>query len=312
MDTFLATIIVIFAVSVVIGYLKSTMRDRTLKDFNKFNVVVNFKNGRSIWGKMKLFANGFIITYPESYDNITHSETGYIVYKAEYETIYSIVTVIDDMDEKMKIRRNSLNLTFENGFLSKIRRRIRNIFAAVNDAIRDSYTLILGKMTAKSAVLSKNRQYADQLGNGVIDVMSNAYEPIFEYLTGKKVIYEVFKDNTWEEKSGIMGRYSKDFLKIINAKDFVNFSFCYKDISYSLNAYGIYTRRNGKYLKVKNNRNDNVYFCGKNNERPEILPNEEKEFEISEEKKCTVFFSFYTDTDIIFPRSIAFVRHTTD
>jgi len=100
LDPFLLTVLIIFLTTLIVSYLRSIMSDRCLKDFEKYPVIVVLKNGKSIWGRIFIKSSGFLLRYDEPYNNVSHIEYGFIVYKNEYPTIFSIVRLLNILPEK--------------------------------------------------------------------------------------------------------------------------------------------------------------------------------------------------------------------
>ena len=217
MDGFMLTILIIFVATLLTSYFKSASRDPVLKDFHGFPVIVFFKNGHTVWGKMNAKSTGFIIEYEKPFDNITHQESGFIIYRNEYPTIEKIVRVVDDLNDDDLTKRKIKSLSYKKSWLSYLRRGFRNFFAGVRDALVDTFGMFVGRMAPQSSVITKNQNYVKKVGESFVDYVNNSYEPVIEYLSGKRIVYETPNGDKWIEHTGITGKYSKDFLEILDS-----------------------------------------------------------------------------------------------
>jgi hypothetical protein len=84
-DGFTITIIFIFLAAIIGAVLNSRVMDRCLKTWNGYHVVVEEKDGKTIWGTMRLFPTGIELDYLNPVlDRQGHYESSYIIYKDQY------------------------------------------------------------------------------------------------------------------------------------------------------------------------------------------------------------------------------------
>ena len=308
MSALTITIIVIFLSSLLIGYFKSTLKDRCLKDLEKYRVVVALRNSKGVWGKFHLESTGFLLHYDEPNMNTDHIETGYIMYRPEYSSITGFFRIIDDLTEEEARRRKYTTLVFERTWLMKVRTAVRNFFAAVRDAIVDTYTLFLGRMSPKSSVLATNQKYMQAMGQSFIDYVGNSYDPVLDKLIGKKIVYEFSENGSWKEYTGVLKNYTKDFIEVLNT-DFP-FELCINMHSDSFERLKINFEKTKTGIRITNNRKHNIVISISSELTSTVETGESYDIEYCAEK-VHIIIRLCEAVDAVFPRSDALVRHLT-
>lgn len=311
MDPFLLTVSIIFFTTLVVSYLKSILSDRCLKDFEKYPVIVVLKNGKSIWGKIFIKSSGFLLKYDEPYDNVSHIEYGFIIYKNEFPTIFSIIRPLTILSAKERKRREIRKKLVILKPLFWLRKKIRNFFAAVRDAFVDTLSMFIGKVSSKSSLISQNQNYVKTLGSSIIDYIGNSYDPILENLIGKKIVFEILENNEWKEYVGTLKNYSKDFLEIFETEFPLRVTIKIRNKCEKITFFGIEIQNKNNQITLQNNIQALVkIYVGSSNY---ILKFGEKitiEQEVQVPVEITLEFS--EKSDLILPRSIAVVRHLAE
>ncbi len=307
MNTLAITIIVIFTTTLLVSYFKSTAKDRCLKDFRSFQTLVILKNNNSLWGRLIIESSGVVLEYPESYDNVTHLERGYIIYRGEFSILHGLFRIVDQLTaEELRLRERT-SLVFERSWIVNIRRVLRNFFAAVRDAIVDTFSLFLGRITPKSAVVAGNQKHVKSVGESFIDYVGNSYDSILERLIGKRVIIEVSRDGKWTEYEGTMRNYTKDFVEVLST--YMPISYSVKCRRGTIEAFGVVFERIEDSVIVKNFRKESISLSLENAAATQIKPDCEKSISSAEEAIFDI--EYECEVDAIFPRSEAIVRHPT-
>ncbi len=307
MNTLAITIIVIFTTTLLVTYFKSTAKDRCLKDFRSFQTLVILKNNNSLWGRLMIESSGVVLEYPESYDNVTHLERGYIIYRGEFSILHGLFRIVDQLTaEELRLRERT-SLVFERSWIVNIRRVLRNFFAAVRDAIVDTFSLFLGRITPKSAMVAGNQKYVKSVGESFIDYMGNSYDSILERLIGKRVIIEVSRDGKWTEYEGTMRNYTKDFVEVLST--YMPISYSVKCRRGTIESFGVVFERIEDSVIVKNFRKESISLSLENAGVTQIKP--DCEMSISSAEEAIFDIEYKCEVDAIFPRSEAIVRHPT-
>ena len=308
MDTFAITIAVIFVATLIVSYFKATSKDACLKLFKENMVVVKFKNGDTIWGRFFLESTGFLLVYEKPHDNITHFETGFLVYKSEYPTIFGILRPVSLMNEMEFRERENLMKLYKKSFLIWLKDKVKNFFSAVRDAIVQSFNLFLGRyLIPKSSVVKANKKYISDVGKYAVEFVGNAYDPLLEKNIGKKIVYEINIENTWKEFVGILVKYSKDFLAIFDTEFPLEANLKIKGNEAEEEHFNVRFLRKGSKLEVINKRNDTVdIVIGENTYK--LDKGEKKILEVSKDEEFKLIFR--ETFDVVFPRSVCIIRHT--
>ncbi|MDI3472152.1 MAG: hypothetical protein PWQ20_330 [Thermotogaceae bacterium] len=305
------TVLIIFLTTLIVSYLRSIMSDRCLKDFEKYPVIVVLKNGKSIWGRIFIKSSGFLLRYDEPYNNVSHIEYGFIVYKNEYPTIFSIVRLLNILPEKELKKREKRKKFVILRPLIWVRKKFRNFFAAVRDAFVDTFSMLLGKASAKSSLISQNKKYVETLGANIIDYIGNSYDPILENLIDRKIVFEIFEDNEWKEYTGILKNYSKDFLEIFEAEFPLKVAIKIRNKHEKIVFFGIEIQNENNQIILKNNIKNSVKTCiGSSNYILE--PGKEITIEQEIQVPIEITLEFLEKSDLILPRAIAVVRHLAE
>ncbi|MFC1666581.1 hypothetical protein ACFL0P_01745 [Candidatus Omnitrophota bacterium] len=219
----LAITIIFIALSAVVGvFIKGRVRDRCLLDFAGDLVNLELKDGKTIWGVLRLEATGLELKYKEPYldKNDGHIETSFIFYKNEYANIQCIVRFLDDLDDKKKeMRARFLNSAYYQKVFRRTKRRIRNLFATVRDTVIEIVNLFIGKAkqaTGMGKVLSSQDKYVSQMKKEAFSALNASFEPLIENYLGKKVILQLSSEGKIIEHLGILNNYTAEFLELID------------------------------------------------------------------------------------------------
>ena len=222
MDSLTLTIIFIILSTVIGAFIKGRMRDRCLLDFAGELVNVELKDGKLIWGILRLEATGLELVYKEAYldkaDN--HIETSFVLYKNEFSNIRCITCYLDDLDEEAKKKRSrSLKSISNQKGLTRLKRKIRNFFATIRDSVMEVANLLMGRarqVAPVGKVLSGQDKYVSEMQKGVFSSLNTSFEPLLEKHLGKKVILQFSKEGKKIEYPGILKAYTAEFLELMD------------------------------------------------------------------------------------------------
>ncbi|MFH0762998.1 MAG: hypothetical protein V1925_03820 [Candidatus Omnitrophota bacterium] len=222
MDSLTVTVLFIILSTVIGAFAKGRMRDRCLLNFSDVLVNIELKNGKVIWGILRIEATGLELKYKEPYldkdDN--HIETSFILYKNEYPNIQCIVRFLENLDDKGKKKRaRFLNSIYQQKGLRTIKRKIRNFFATVKDSVMEVVNLLIGRakqMSGMGRALSGQDKYVSQMQAGVFSSLNTSFEPLLEKHMGKKVVLQLFRGEKIIEYSGILRGYTAEFLELMD------------------------------------------------------------------------------------------------
>lgn len=218
--SFIFTILVIMGAALVGSYLRSSHRDRVLRDFDGFHVTVETKSGRLIWGTMKLYPTGFELVYrSDVQDDDQHVETSYIFYKDEYPEIQAIYRYARDLNEEdQKRRARSIERSFHPGLLRRALRSLRNFMSTAADSLTDALGMMLGRARKPAAKLmtETSETYLKGIGKDIIGYVGTSYDPLLEDYVGTRVVMELVEQDEVHEHVGVMKEYSAEFLEMLD------------------------------------------------------------------------------------------------
>jgi small nuclear ribonucleoprotein (snRNP)-like protein len=221
-DTFLITILFIAGCTMIGAFIAGRSRDRCLKDFNGYPVMLRMKDEKTIWGRIRVENTGLELLYDRPHEDDDHIETSYILYKGEYDGILALIQYKDMLTaHEVESRSSRLEKAKNPGWFSRVSRSIRNVFGTVRDSLMEIASLLIGR--AKSTmpagkVLKGQDKYVSQLQKEGLSAVGTAYEPVLERYLGKKVVVAVATEGGKKEYSGILKEYTARFLEILDVE----------------------------------------------------------------------------------------------
>ncbi len=316
------SILVILLSSVIGFYVKMHLHDRCLRDFDGFEVVVEDKGGKVVWGTLKVYSSGLELIYTgEHWDREGHVETSYILYDKDLVNLQAIYRFHDDQSPANRRKRTrDIKHTYRPNLFRRARRAVRNVLSTFKDAIVQSLNTILGYRAAQSpqaAVLSKHKELTTTGAQLLSGAAGNAYEPILERHIGHYVVVEIVRGARVEEEYGILKEYSAKYLEILNARLEVPMAVYLKDrkpphdppVEVKVGAGSVHVKNYlDRPLLVDTIR------CEKKLRKVELCVERRAEVEVpltKDEmgKQVQVDVAVRCLADLIVPRSLAVVRH---
>lgn len=222
-DTFAVTIIFVVICTVTGAFIKGRMKDRCLTDLSDYFATLEEKNGKTVWGRLRVENSGMEFVYAEPYLDKAdgHTETSYVLYKKEFDRIKVIVRYVDSLDPDLEKKRGEdLARTRHPGWWRRSVRKVRNFFGTVRDSLMEIVNLFIGKAKAASpgAFLAGQDKHTSMLEEQLISATGTSYEPILERYIGKKVVLAVMVDGAETEYAGVLKDYTAEFLEIMDAQ----------------------------------------------------------------------------------------------
>ncbi|MBN1356106.1 hypothetical protein JXA40_07530 [bacterium] len=314
----------LIVVSSIIGlFIRMRARDRCLRNFDGFRVTLEKTDGRIIWGILKVYGSGIELEYQQKHRDLDgHFENTYILYNSEFDRIRAIYRYHDQLTEANKKRRLAeIRRSYNPNPWQAFKRKTNNFFNTFRDGINQTFHLIVGNLTLNRphSAFSQKQKDITGLGGEVLGSLSKAYDPILEKYIGHFVVIESYKDDSREEKCGILKEYTDRFIEILNVSINQSLRILLDEQSQIVSEKSVRIVREDSVISVVNDsqtplylkeitgegftRRRDVYIgCGKsirmNLDEPECLtPNLTFEFTVP----CVV--------DIVFPRSSFAIRH---
>lgn len=217
----LITIGIIFVISLIGAYMRSTRKDRCLRSWERFHVTLERTNNKLIWGVLKVEPTGMELAYVDAIQDDQHVESSYLLYGSEYSEIQAIYRYPEKLSEWCKQQRaRDIARSFHPGPLRRLGRSTRNFLSTATDSLNEVLGIVLGRMQ-KSAT----RYLADggasslktMVGSKVLgQVGSSMYDPLLESYIGHRVVVELEEGDEVHEHVGIFKEYSSDFIEILD------------------------------------------------------------------------------------------------
>jgi small nuclear ribonucleoprotein (snRNP)-like protein len=222
-DTFAITIALIILSTIVVAFFRGRSKDKCLMDFSKDMVTLEKRNGKIIWGKLRVENTGLELIYSTRYKNENgHLETSYILYKNEYPDIQALIRYYDELSEEDKREREEeLKKVYHPTALRRGRRRIRNFFNMVKDSVLEVANLLLGRaqrmVPAGGMLLSKDK-YTSRIKQQFVSFLGGSFEPLLERHIGKKVVLQLTRGDKIFEYPGVLKEYTAEFIQVMDVE----------------------------------------------------------------------------------------------
>jgi hypothetical protein len=216
----LLTIGIILGLATLGAILRVRRRDTCLKSFSGYPVYVRMKSGKQIWGRLRTESTGIELNYRTNhFDSEGHVESSFIIFKGEFPNIQVIMRFTDELTGKgARKRAKTLQRSYHPNPYRRTRRKLRNWFNIMRDAVSESLTAVISAATKTSPVSAQQAKFGKSSAE-VIEWFGNAYDPIIEHHIGKKVVVEVtLPDGRIIEHVGVFREYSPDYLEVIDVE----------------------------------------------------------------------------------------------
>ncbi len=220
-QAFSITLLFIFVSAIVGIYVKRRSCDRCLKDFHGFQVRIEMKDGKFIWGRLLVFPSGLELIYPHAHhdEDHGHDETSYIMLQDHLAQVQAIYRYHDELTPTNQTRRLAdIQRTYHPNVFRRLGRWFRNFLNTFRDAINESMGLVMAKMKtgSQSTVMQTQDKRLNQMGKTVVEGAANAYDPLYERYIGHKVVAEELRKDAWTERPGILKEYSPSWIELLN------------------------------------------------------------------------------------------------
>ena len=320
--SFIITLVVILAATLVGSYLRSSRRDQVLKDFDGFNVTVEKKDNHIMWGEMHAYSTGFELIYRSDVQDDHHLETSYILYRDEFQEIQAIYRYTRNLNDELRRKRaREMERAFHPGILRRFRRSFQNFMSTATDSMGEVLGLVIGqtRRPAKTVITETSQTYLTGIGKDVIGYVGNNYDPLLERYVGMRVVAEVVEDDSVHEHVGVLKEYSADFIELLD----VYYPLPQKvDIKESIASQLIDTielQVDGHSVKILNHGEQPVHVervvaADVERELNAILDCGEELtlFIESDEEGAEVYMRVATRLDLIVPRAHTLIRHRAE
>ncbi len=184
-------------------------------------VTMEDKNGKTIWGSLRVENTGLEFVYSQKHkDEDGHEEASYILYKYEYPDIQAVIRFHDDLSDKnKKAREEELERTYHPEWGRRLKRKTLNVFRTVRDSIVEIINLLISqakKATPVGKVLGSQDKYVTQMKQELVGSVGASFEPLLERYIGRKVVLEMIKGDKVLEYPGVLKDYTAEFVEIMD------------------------------------------------------------------------------------------------
>jgi hypothetical protein len=215
------TLGLIFLITLIGAYLRSTIRDRCLKCFVGFGVTLELANGKIVWGRMRLEPTGMELLYADAIQDERHIEASYVLYESEYGNIQAIYRYADALSLEERARRDrSVHRAFHPSPYRRLGRGLRNFLSTATASLNEVLNVVLGRVQKSGGrfITDKDGAAIGKLGGQVLGEVGSVHDPMLESLVGERVVVEWLEDNVVHEHVGILQDYSADFLLLLDVQ----------------------------------------------------------------------------------------------
>ncbi len=219
-NTLLITLLVIFITGLIVSYYNRRVKDKCLKDFSGFNVVIKLVDKSDIVGRLKVFSSALEIIFNKKEES--KSINTYVIYKTEFLNLKIISRALHlQSPENLEKRKRELKRAHHPGIFRRLKRRLVNMFKTLRDSILEMLNVFVSKsksLPVSGTLISTQEKYIQQLNQNVISNINFAYEPVLEKYVGKKVVVEVIDDDHIFEYIGILKDYTANFIELLDVE----------------------------------------------------------------------------------------------
>jgi hypothetical protein len=215
------TIGLIFLITLIGAYVRSTIKDPCLKSFVGFHVTLERLEGKVVWGVLHLESTGLELQYLDSVQDEKHIESTYVLYSTEYPSIQAIYRYADNLSEwGRKKRAADIQRSFHPSALKRWGRSVRNFLSTATDSLNEVLGVVLGRIqkTGGRYLADKGDVALGKLSGKVLGQVGGGFDPLLERYIGQRVVIELLEGTEVHEHVGILKNYSPDFLEVLNVQ----------------------------------------------------------------------------------------------
>lgn len=262
MDNFLvATILIIFFTALLSRIVQK--QDRVLESIKNFHITIVKRNGKKMWGVVKIYTSGMELLFSKPFQSSGGSWVdSYLFYQSDMDEVKLIYRYHDELSpENQKTRIIEIEKVSKPGNLRRLLRKLRNFISNFQDAISETLSVFLNRFKSNAAEIVKaNEKRIKQVGSSAINAVSKEYDPILEYHINKKVVISVINGENRQEFTGYLGEYSVKWMALIDCELVQDWHLPLNDLNKlalnrSIDVIYMVTQKNGKYeleLEISN------------------------------------------------------------
>lgn len=221
MDSFSYTILFIVSLTLLASFSRRKKRDRCLKYFSGSPITLERINGEiTAKGVLKVESTGLELKYIERIQKTAQIiESSFIFYKYEFDQIQAIIRYVDDLSDLAKIKRTkTLQKLSHHSFSKKFWRMFLSFFKILKDSLNEivSAMALQFQKTSSGMVFKTQDSFVKKLNSELLESVGSAHEPLIEKYIGKRVVFELIKDEKLYKYSGILKDYTTSFIQLMD------------------------------------------------------------------------------------------------
>ena len=217
----LATIGLIFLITLVGAYLRSSRRDPCLRSFEHYHITMECVDGKVVWGELELESSGFELFYRDTVQDENHLESSYVMYASEFGDIQALYRYVDDLSPEARTRRQrDLKRYFNPGPVVRMLRRVQHFFALASDSMTEVVGLIMGRLRKPAGryIADVSDDHFKRFSTEVVGSVGSMFDPLLERLVGKKVVLDLIEGDEKHEHVAVFKNYSPDFYELLDVQ----------------------------------------------------------------------------------------------
>lgn len=319
--TLLATVGLIFVVTLIGAYLRASRRDPCLKSFAGYDVTLELADDKVVWGDMFLAATGIELRYASSVQDERHIESSFILYGEEFASIQAIYRYIDRLNSADRARRaKDLRRSFHPGPLRRLTRGLRNFVSLASESLAEVAGVVVGglRRPAGRYITDEGEAQLKTLSSDFITHVGTGYDPLLERFVGQKMVFEVVEDDEVHEHVGVFKQYSPDFFEILDVQ-FPQREELAVDAEGAAISSLLTVTRAGNGLRIANNSQQLILLQSVKAEEYEealnVIVDAGEQVELFPETPvgaAVLRFRVTRELDMIIPRNRCVVRHRAE
>jgi len=323
-NPFALALTIIFLIAIIAAFVAARKRDRCLKKFRDYPVTLLRQDGRTLWGRLRVFSKGLELVYARSAHEA--GKRSLLIYEPELAGILAVYRFVDRLDAKehaWQARQTALLARMKLPY--RTWRGTRNLFNTFRDAVVQAMGLTIqhaAKAAPNPLLTAAGQAPIATLGSALGTDSGFAYEPMLEQYIGLPVVLELANPadagKPPVEYRGALSEYSDKYILLVGVSHRFTERMALGGPEASFMEDRVRVRPAEGKLVIQNPspavvRVDAVECAGVQREINEAVPpGETAEVTLPEgvgAGGAAVILSYERTFDVIVPRSCGAVRH---